>query len=448
MVFKPAKKFSFVVNKKTLLPTENEPTTLLQALKDELWRGSISEEFDSQLRNYTWSLVPKQPEYNIVGCRWVYRIKRKADGTIDPRKSRLVAKGYHQRPGVDFQDTYSPVIKQPTVLLVLGLSVSQNWPLRQLDVNNAFLQGTLTEDVYMEQPPGFVDKDKPDYVCKLNKAIYGLKQAPRVWYMELHTFLLEYGFKNSLADASLFILHVHNIKLYVLIYVDDIIVTGNDPKRVQQFIDIRSQRFSLKDVGALSYFLGIEAQRSTSGLLLTQRKYINDLLGSVQMSTANPASYPMVLTDRLQLTSGTALSDGSEYRMVVGSLQYLHFTRPDIFFAVNKLSQFMHRPTDFHWQAAKRVLRYLAGTRDRGIYLRSNTTLALHAFSDADWAGNKDDYTSTSAYIVYLGSNPVVWSSKKQKTVAQSSTEAEYRCVADTAAELQWIVSLLQEPGV
>ena len=447
-VFKPAKKFSFVVNNKTLLSNENEPTTVIQALKDELWRGSMSEEFDSQLRNHTWSLVPRKKSYNVVGCRWVYRIKRKADGTIDRRKSRLVGKGYHQRPGVDYQDTYSPVIKQPTVLLVLSLAVMNNWPLRQLDVNNAFLQGNLNEDVYMEQPQGFVDKDKPDYVCKLNKAIYGLKQAPRVWYLELRQFLLQSGFKNSVADASLFILIVGKITLYVLIYVDDIIVTGNDPTRVQQFIDILSKRFSLKDLGALSYFLGIETQRSGSGLLLTQRKYINDLLARVNMTTVNPVSSPMMPTDRLQLTSGTALQDGSEYRMVVGSLQYLHFTRPDVSFAVNKLSQFMHRPTDVHWQAAKRVLRYLAGTRDRGILLRSNTTLSLHAFSDADWAGNRDDYTSTSAYIVYLGSNPVVWSSKKQKTVARSSTEAEYRSVAATAAEIQWIVSLLRELGV
>ena len=170
-VFKSAKKFSFVVNKKTLLSTENEPTTVLQALKDELWRGSMSEEFDSQLRNHTWSLVPRKKSYNVVGCRWVYRIKTRADGTIDRRKSRLVGKGYHQRPGVDYQDTYSPVIKQPTVLLVLSLAVMNNRPLRQLDVNNAFLQGNLNEDVYMEQPQGFVDKDKPDYVCKLNKAI-------------------------------------------------------------------------------------------------------------------------------------------------------------------------------------------------------------------------------------------------------------------------------------
>lgn len=166
------------------------------------------------------------------------------------------------------------------------------------------------------------------------------------------------------------------------------------------------------------------------------------------MTKANPASSPMLPSDRLQLTSGTHLSNGSEYRMVIGSFQYLHFTRPDIPFALNKLSQFMHRPTDLHWQAAKRVLRYLAGTRDHGIFLRSNNNLSLHAFSDEDWAGNRDDYTSTSAYIVYLASNPIVWSSKKQQTVPRSSTEAEYRCVVDTAAKLHWITSLLRELDV
>lgn len=193
-IFKPAKKFSFVVNKKSLLPSDNEPASLMQALKDERWRLSMSEEFDLQLRHRTWSLVPYNPKYNLVGCQWVYMIKRRADGTIERRKSRLVAKGYHQRPGIDFHDTYSHVIKQPTVLIVLNLAVSCNWDLRQLDVNNAFLQGHLTDDVYMEQSPGFVDKDKPTHVCKLYKAIYGLKQIPRIWYMELRNFLLQAGF--------------------------------------------------------------------------------------------------------------------------------------------------------------------------------------------------------------------------------------------------------------
>ncbi|KFK26434.1 hypothetical protein AALP_AA8G247800 [Arabis alpina] len=205
----------------------------------------------------------------------------------------------------------------------------------------------------MTQSSGFIDKDRPDYVCKLHKAIYGLKQAPRAWYMELSNFLLQSGFINSQSDASLFICNIGNIS----IYVDDIVITGSDPGKVEQFIALLSKMFSLKDLGELSYFLGIEAIRSREGLLLTQRKYITDLLAKMNMLTANPVTTPMATNSSLQLTSGTSLEDGSEYRTLVGSLQYLQLTRPDDAFAVNKLSQFMHRPTDIHWQAAKRVLR-------------------------------------------------------------------------------------------
>lgn len=320
--------------------------------------------------------------------------------------------------------------------------------MRQLDINNAFLQGKLDEDVYIAQPSGFVDRDKPNYVCKLRKALYGLKQAPRVWYTELRNFLISSGFKNSQSDASLFILLRSDIVIYVLVYVDDIVIMGNDSASVERFITLLGNRFSLKDIGALSYFLGIEAHETSKGLLLTQQKYIIDLLARSDMSDANPVSTPMASNSHLHLNSGAPLADGSAYRTFVGSLQYLHFTRPDIAFTVNKLSQFMHRPTDLHWQAAKRVLRDLSGTRDRGIYLRRNNNLNLHAYSDADWGGKHDDYTSIGAYIIYLGSHPIVWSSKKHKPVARSSTEAEYRSIADTEAELRWIVHLMRELGI
>lgn len=431
------------------ITNNTEPKTINQALRDEKWRQAAITEYNAQLANHSWDLVPPpSPNVTIVGCRWLFTTKYNADGTEERPKGRLVAKGYNQRPGLDYAETFSLVVKSTTIRIVLGVAVERDWPIRQLDVNNAFLQGTLTDEVYMSQPPGFVDTDRPHYVCRLRKALYGLKQAPRAWYVELQTYLVSSGFVNSVSDTSLFILKHGKSVVYILVYVDDILVTGNDNALIQRILAAFAQRFSVKEHEELHYFLGIEAKRTSAGLHLSQRRYIIDLLERTKMINAKPVSTPMATTPKLTLRSGTCLSDPTEYRKLVGSLQYLAFTRPDISYAVNKLSQFMHSPTDDHWNAVKRTLRYLAGTTDYGIMLRRNNSMILHAFSDADWAGDGDDYLSTNGYIVYLGQHPVSWSSKKQNTIARSSTEAEYMSVANTSSELKWILSLLQELGI
>ena len=256
------------------------------------------------------------------------------------------------------------------------------------------------------------------------------------------------GFKRSVADASLFIQHHHLAPIYIIVYVDDIILASPDSEILNTFIERLAKKFALKDLGSLSYFLGVEVVPTPQGLFLSQKKYIVDLLQRTSMAAANPAPTPMTTDSPLTLHSGSLIDNPTEYRAIVGSLQYLSLTRPDVAFVVNKLSQYMHMPRTTHWSALKRLLRYLVGSLDKGISIRRDSPLVLHAFSDADWAGNKDDYTSTIGQIVFLGRNPLSWSSKKQRFLSQSSTEAEYKAVSSTAGELLWLQNLLHEMGV
>jgi hypothetical protein len=332
------------------LCSTGEPENICEALADPRWKAAMDEEYEALLKNNTWHLVPAGHGKNIIDCKWVYKVKRKADGTVDRYKACLVAKGFKQRYGIDYEDTFSPVVKAATIRLVLAIAVSRGWQLRQLDVKNAFLHGVLEEEVFMRQPPGYEESSKLGHVCKLDKALYGLKQAPRAWYSRLGSKLQTLGFLASKADTSLFFYNKGGVSMFMLIYVDDIIVVSSSDKAVDALLHDLGLDFALKDLGELHYFLGIEVKKVHDGIVLSQEKYANDLLSRVNMKLCKSVTTPLSLSEKLSLYEGEALSsdDSTRYRSIVGALQYMTLTRPDISFSVNKVCQFLHAPTTVH----------------------------------------------------------------------------------------------------
>ncbi|KAM0072744.1 putative RNA-directed DNA polymerase [Helianthus debilis subsp. tardiflorus] len=437
----------------TTISPGTEPVSFAIANKDPHWRKAMAEEYSALVRNGTWSLVLRSQNMNVVDCKWVYKLKQDQTGVVTRYKARLVAKGFRQQPGVDYHDTFSPVVKATTIRVVLSIAVTRGWSLRQLDIQNAFLHGDLKETVYLQQPPGFIDPQRPDHVCLLHKSLYGLKQAPRAWFHRLSSALIALGFRGSKTDPSLFIYSVGNTLLYMLVYVDDIILTGNNPAAIDNIVHRLSTTFAVQDLGKLSYFLGIEIVQHGKDILLSQKKYIFELLGRAGLSQAKPVSSPMTTSANLTLGDSAPYDNPVQYRQIVGALQYVTLSRPDLTFGVNKVCQFMHSPTVNHWSAVKRILRYLRVTSDFGLLLHHKSASLLHAYTDAsltaysdsDWAGCPDDRRSTGGFAIYLGNNLVSWAARKQKTVSRSSTESEYKALADTVAELTWLEKLLRE---
>jgi histone deacetylase 1/2 len=327
-----------------------EPRHFKAAMSIPHWRTAMEQEYQALLKNETWRLVPPKTGVNIIDSKWVFKVKKHADGSIERYKARLVAKGFKQRYGLDYEDTFSPVVKPTTIRLLLSIAVTRGWSLRQLDVQNSFLHGVLEEEVYMRQPPGFVDPAHPQHLCRLVKALYGLKQAPRAWHARLGTALRALGFVPSTADTSLFLLQRSTVTMYLLVYVDDIILVSSLGTAADRLVSALSGDFAIKDLGRLHYFLGLEVSHSASGLTLTQPKYSMDLLRRSGMLECKSATTPMSSTDRLSALDGALLSadDATEYRSIVGGLQYLTITRPDVSYAVNRVCQFLHTPRDSH----------------------------------------------------------------------------------------------------
>jgi len=421
------------------------PMSVRAALRDPDWKAAMQAEFDALQSNGTWTLVPRPANANIITGKWLFKNKLQPDGSLERRKARWVVRGFSQRPGVDFHQTFSPVIKPATVRTVLHLAATRRWAVHQLDVKNAFLHGDLAERVYCYQPAGFVDKDHPDHVCQLVKSLYGLKQAPRAWFLRLGGQLLRMGFTASRSDSSLFIYQRGHDVAYLLVYVDDIILTASSPTLLRHIVDQLREAFAIKDLGELHFLLGIQVRRDATGFHLNQAQYTEDILECAGMANCKPASTPVDVSPKLSAKDGDAATDGTFYRSITGALQYLTLTRPDIAYSVNQACLHMHSPHDAHWNFIKRILRYLRGSINTGITISATPSTTLKAYSDADWAGCPDTRRSTSGYCVFLGDSLVSWLSKRQTTVSRSSAEAEYRVVANAAAECCWLRHLLHE---
>jgi len=426
------------------LHSNPKPKSFTEANKFDCWKQAMQAELSVLESTGTWQLVDMPAHVKPIGCKWIYRVKYHANGSIERYKVRLVAKGYNQIEGLDFFDTLSPVAKMTTVRLVLALASINHWNLHQLDVNNAFLHGDLQEDVYMTLPPG-VSSPKPNQVCMLMKSLYGLKQASRKWFEKLTSILLQHHYIQAPSDHSLFIKKTASSFTLLLVYVDDIILAGDSLTEFDHIKSILHNSFKIKNLGQLKYFLGLEVAHSKHGISLCQRKYCLDLLSDSGSINYKPVSTPSDPSIKLHNDSSLPYDDIPSYRRLVGRLLYLNTTRPDITFITQQLSQFLSKPTQTHHQAALRVLRYLKGCPGKGLHFPRSSSLHLQGFSDADWAGCIDTRRSISGQCFFLGNSLISWRTKKQMTVSQSSSEAEYRALASATCELQWLLYLLRD---
>ena len=418
----------------------------MEAIDAKQWELAMQKEYNSIMKNDTWTLVPRPKDAKVVKSRWVLLMK---DNGL--HKARFCAKGFTQRWGEDYDETFAPVAKYASIrTLFVLLAGRKKAKVHQMDVNTAFLYSILDEIVYVEQPEGFVVPGKEDFVCLLGKALYGLKQSPRAWFHLIAEVLYDFDFKQSTADPCIWIHENENgERIYIALYVDDLIIAGDNEDDILTIKRRLSERFEMKDLGIAKKFLGIEIEYgSDESVKLHQNQYIQRLIERHGMGECNPVATPLDTSVKLtSITAEEAPADPQEYARIVGGLTFAAcVTRPDIACAVGQLSQFLNNPSSTHMQAAKRVLRYLQGTSALGITYRP-PPLKLQGYSDANWAGDMDTRRSTTGYVVMLNNGAIAWKSRRQPTVALSTMESEYMALTDATKELVWVKSLLAELG-
>jgi hypothetical protein len=440
---KRPKRFSSYAAYMTKLLDE-EPTTFEEAVKKEQWKEAMAEEHQSIMRNEVWEIVPRPKEKSIVTSKWVYKIKHAVDGSVDKYKEIFVARGFSQKEGEDYDKIFAPVARYTSIRTIISLVASMGWNLHQMDVKTTFLKGAIEEEVYIEQPQGFEVHSRDNHVCRLKKFLYGLKQAPRAWYARMDSYLTRLGFSKSHADPNLYYKVVNNAPVILLLYVDDIFITGEESLIIQCKKDLASE-FDMKDLGLMHYYLGLEVWQKRGEVFLGQGKYEIKILQKFGMMDCKSMNTPMNVDIRKVKVPDSDPVDPSLYHKLIGSLMYLVNTRPDICFVVNTLSQFQVEPRQEHWIAAKHVLRYIRGTINYGLRYTTYNDIQLHGFTDSDWAGITEDRKSTSGMCFSLGSAMISWSNRKQKSVALSTVEAEYMGACEACTEAVWLRKLVSD---
>ena len=380
-----------------------------------------------------------------IGVKWIYKTKLNEKGEIDKYKARLVALGYAQKHGIDYTEVFAPVARWDTIRLILAMAAHHSWNVYQLDVNSAFLHGELEENVFIEQPKGFVKKGEEDKVLKLRKALYGLKQAPRAWYSRIEAYFVKEGFDKCPSEHTLFTKCAAEGKvLIVSIYVDELIFTGNNESLINEFKASMKREFEMTNLGRMKFFLGVEILQTSGGIFITQRKYAQEVLKRFGMENSNSTKTPMVPGFKLTKDEGGTRTDPTQYKQIIGSLMYLTVSRPDLMYVMSLMSRYMEKPTELHMTAVKRVLRYLRGTTELGIcYKKRIEDDGLIAYLDSDYAEDLDDRRSTSGYVFKMSSGAVAWSSKKRAIVTLSTTEAEFISAALCGCQAIWMLRVL-----
>ncbi|HEV7738443.1 MAG TPA: reverse transcriptase domain-containing protein, partial [Chlamydiales bacterium] len=432
-----------------------DPTSYKAAMRSPeaaMWMEAMKEEINSQRENGTWVLTDLPEGRKAIKCRWVFLTKRDLNGNPVRYKARLVAKGFTQQAGIDYEETFAPVARLDSLRFLLALAAALDWEIHQIDIKTAFLNGDLEEEIYMEQPEGFVVEGQETKTGRLVKSIYGLKQASRRWHHHLRQTLLEDNYSELIAsDVSIFFKREGNNIIIILVYVDDMAAFASVLRLIVEFKNLIASKYKYTDIGEIKQFLGLNITRNRKNktISIDQQHYIQKILGRFGMTDCKPTYSPMVQGQHLLAAKEEQDAKlRSKYQSFVGSLMYAMLgSRPDICFAITKLSQFGSNPSEEHLRAAQRVMRYLGTTAKLKLIYGRNDSTDLYGYSDSDWASDPDDRVSTTGYAYILNGGSIAWASRKQRTVALSSTEAEYMALTETVKHAKWMLTLADQLG-